>query len=47
MNEYSKTTLPSFLTVDSITTIFQQDMTHTVSKGGESHDFCELLYPGE
>lgn len=44
MNEYSKTTLPSFLTVDSITTIFQQDMTHTVSKGGESHDFCELLY---
>ena len=44
MAEYSKTALPSFLSVESITTIFQQDMSHTVSMGGESHDFCELLY---
>ena len=42
--EYTKTELPSFLTVKSITTIFQQDMSHSVSHGGESHDFCELLY---
>ena len=44
MAEYSKTTLPSFLSVESITTIFGQDMSRTVSMGGESHDFCELLY---
>lgn len=44
MAEYSKTALPSFLSVESITTIFQQDMSRTVSMGGESHDFCELLY---
>ena len=42
--KYSKTALHSFLAVESITTIFQQDMSRTMSSGGESHDFCELLY---
>ena len=42
--KYSKTALHSFLAVESITTIFQQDMSRTMSRGGESHDFCELLY---
>ena len=44
MAQYSKTALPSFLSVESITTIFRQDMSHSVSAGGEAHDFCELLY---
>ena len=42
--EYTKTALPDYLAVKSITTIFRQDMSRTVSTGGESHDFCELLY---
>ena len=42
--EYTKTALPSFLSIESITTIFKQDMSRSVSKGGEAHDFCELLY---
>lgn len=44
MAAYTRTALPSFLAVKSITTIFQQDMSRSVSTGGETHDFCELLY---
>ena len=42
--QYAKTDLPSFLSVRSITTIFQVDFSTYPRSGGESHNFCELKY---
>ncbi len=43
--KYTQTTLPDFLSVRSIITIFRADFSsYPLTGEGESHDFCELKY---